>query len=157
MDYVIRPAVPTDATQLVVLVKALQDYLGDGTDNFDAERFVADAFCAEPLFSLLVAEGEDELAGYALYHDAYESSFAQKGIYLADLYVSENARGRGLGKQLMQAVAKDGKARGRTFIWLVSPHEGARAFYDAIMDVKEEAIAYALTGEHFNKILETSR
>ena len=132
------------------MVKALMIDLGDGTENFDEARFLNDAFGPEPQFRILVAtDPEGELAGYALFHDSYEPAYAARGVYLADLFVKEEARGSGLGKKLIAAVAKDAKDRERSFIWLVSPKEENQAFYDKAMTVRVDLTAYALTTEDF--------
>ena len=132
------------------MVKALMIDLGDGTENFDEARFLNDAFGPEPQFRILVAtDPEGELAGYALFHDSYEPAYAARGVYLADLFVKEEARGSGLGKKLIAAVAKDAKDRERSFIWLVSPKEENQSFYDKAMTVRVDLTAYALTTEDF--------
>ena len=158
MHITIRPATQEDGTAVVEMVKGLQIHLGETLEGFDEARFIEDAFGDEPQFTLLVAvedDGESYL-GYTLFHDAYEPAYAARGVYLSDLYVSAEARGKGIGKLLLQAVARDADARGRVFIWLVSPQEDARAFYDNVMDIREEVVVYALTDKHFKRLVEES-
>ncbi len=151
--YTIRKAVPEDGSELVEMVKALLVYIGDGIENFDADRFLNDAFGSEPQFSVLVlSSSAGALAGYALFHDAYEPAFAERGVYIVDFFVREEARGRGLGQRLLGAVARDARERGRTYVWLLSPHEGARSFYDHIMNIKIDLVAYALTAGDFENL-----
>lgn len=145
-----RLATDNDSEPLLEMVKALLIDLGDGTENFDEDRFLHDAFGPDPQFRVLVASNpEGELFGYALFHDSYEPAYAARGVYLADLFVKDQARGSGLGKQLIAAVAKDAKDRGRSFIWLVSPKEENQNFYDKTMTVRVDLTAYALTSEDF--------
>ena len=90
--YHVRRARPEDAAQLADLVRALMAHLGDALEGFAPERFAVDAFGPEPQFSVLVAESRGTLIGYALFHDAYEPSFAARGVYLADIYVRPEMR-----------------------------------------------------------------
>lgn len=149
-EWTLRFATPEDGETLVEMVKLLLVHVGDGTDNFNEQRFLEDAFGNDPQFSVLVAVNQEgELGGYALFHDSYEPSHSARGVYLVDLFVKEGARGKGVGKQLIAGVARDARRRGREFIWLVSPGEDARAFYGSTMNIKVEVVAYALTGEDF--------
>jgi len=145
-----RLATHSDSKSLVEMVKGLLIYLEEGTENFDEDRFIHDAFGPDPQFRVLVAsDPEGELYGYALFHDSYEPAYAARGVYLADLFVKDEARGAGLGKQLIAAVAKDARDRGRSFLWLVSPKEENKNFYDKAMTVRADLSAYALTTEDF--------
>ncbi len=155
MSIVIRYATKDDGSAVVEMVKGLQLHLGEDVNNFDEDRFLIDAFGDEPQFRLLVVvEDEDTYLGYSLFHDTYEPAYAARGVYLSDLYVTKEARGKGVGKLLLQAVARDADARGRVFIWLVSPQEDARKFYDRVMDIREEVVVYALTDKHFQKLVD---
>lgn len=152
-DYRIRPARPADAAQLAELVRGLMQHLGDNLANFDAARFDDDAFGDEPQFSVLVAESDNGLVGYALFHDAYEPSYAARGVYLADLFVTAPMRRHGVGRALLSAVAKDGAARRRTFVWWVARTDDARAFYRTLANVEEPATTHAVTFDAFARLL----
>jgi GNAT superfamily N-acetyltransferase len=151
----IRCARPEDSARLAELVTALMEHLGDPLEGFDAARFADDAFGAEPQFSVLVAEREDELIGYALFHDAYEPSFAARGVYLADIYVCPEMRRHGVGRALLSQVAKDAAARRRTFVWWVARGDDARAFYRTVADVEQPVTAHAATFAAFERLLAT--
>ena len=152
-SYAIRRAMKGDAREIVTMVKSLLTYLGDGIEHFDEARFLEDAFGHEPQFDVLVASTpSNQLVGYALFHDTYEPSYAARGVYLVDLFVKKKARGTGLGKKMVGAVARAAKSRGRTFVWLVTPNEEAKVFYDRVMSVKTDVTAYALTGDNFERM-----
>lgn len=156
--YTIRKAVVEDGEELIELVKALLAHLGDSIDNFDDHRFLNDAFGTEPQFSVLVVvASEGALMGYALFHDSYEPAYAARGVYLVDFFLRKEARGKGLGKRLLGAVAWDAQERGRTFLWLLSPDEEARAFYDHAMSVKVDLVAYALTANDFETLADIAK
>jgi GNAT superfamily N-acetyltransferase len=62
-----------------------------------------DGFGATPLFGLLVAELDGEVVGMALTYFRY-STWKGKRLYLEDLVVTESARGRGVGRALIEAT-----------------------------------------------------
>lgn len=148
----IRPAVVEDGRALVPMVIELMVHLGDDPEFFDADRFLDDAFGAAPQFSVLVAEQQGTLVGYALFHDAYEPAFAARGVYLSDLFVAASARRGGVGRALIAAVARDGRRRGRTFVWWVARGDDARAFYRTFTDVEQPVTAHAITFETFQRL-----
>lgn len=152
IDFAIRYARPDDAPRLAELVLTLMAHLGDPPDTFDAARLANDAFGAEPQFTVLVAEHDGTLIGYALFHDTYEPSFAARGVYLADIYVSPEMRRRGVGRALLAGVARDAAARQRTFVWWVGRTDEARAFYRTIADIEQPVTAHAVTFAAFDRL-----
>jgi len=96
-------------------------------------KLADDAFGAAPQFFARVAETDGELVGYAVYSFAYYT-FTGRWLYLDDLYVHESARGSGVGKSLLAAVAEDAAARDCFGIqWFVLDwNEAAIRFYDAM-------------------------
>ncbi|MGB8624273.1 MAG: GNAT family N-acetyltransferase, partial [Paracoccaceae bacterium] len=88
-----------------------------------------------PAFRALLAEAGDEVLGVAMYSPVFSTVRAAPGLYVSDLWVSSAARGRGLGKRLLQAVARDAEeAWGARFLRLVVYEENpdARRFYDRL-------------------------
>lgn len=156
-NYEIRVATKDDADGLLAMLKALATHTGEDTAHINDQRLVEDAFGDDPQFSVLVASEENgQLVGYALYFDAYEPSHSARGVYISDLFVAAQARKSGLGRQLIAAVARDAKSRGRTFLWLVSPNEDAHPFYNKIMDVSQGVVAFALTYDAFDALASES-
>ncbi|XP_042355385.1 thialysine N-epsilon-acetyltransferase-like [Plectropomus leopardus] len=82
------------------------------------EELERDGFCQNPFFECLVAEVPEEhkskegftVVGYAFYIYTY-SSWKGRTIYLDDLYVMPEFRGRGIGKGLLSSVAEVGKQK----------------------------------------------
>jgi GNAT superfamily N-acetyltransferase len=63
-----------------------------------------DGFGPSPRFRTLLPEWDGKLAGYAIFFPFY-SSFQGPGLFLEDIYVRKEFRGKGIGKLLMAAVA----------------------------------------------------
>jgi GNAT superfamily N-acetyltransferase len=69
-------------------------------------------FGERPLAEVLIASEGDEPAGFALFFTNFSTFLGQPGIYLEDLYVREGSRGRGIGRRLLQQLARMAKERG---------------------------------------------
>jgi predicted N-acetyltransferase YhbS len=131
----IRAATADDAEAVAALSDELRAHVGDATGHLSAAAVRRDAFGARPEFTILVAEADGVVVGYALYFPAYEPAFAARGLYLADLCVTAAARRRGVGRALLDAVAEAAAADSRTFVqWLVNPaNASALTFYKALV------------------------
>lgn len=69
------------------------------------EQLIADGFGEFPSFRVFLAHWENAAAGYALFSPCY-SSFRGRGVFLEDLYVRDNYRGLGIGKALLDRIAR---------------------------------------------------
>jgi GNAT superfamily N-acetyltransferase len=68
-------------------------------------------FGPQPAAGALLARTDGELAGYAIYYFTFSSFVGRAGIWLEDVYVRPAFRRRGLGRGLMEAVARVGVER----------------------------------------------
>ena len=75
----------------------------------DLRRF---GFGPERHFEALLAFLDGEAAGFALFHPRFSTWLGRPGMYLEDLFVTEAARGRGVGRRLMARLAAVGVERG---------------------------------------------
>jgi GNAT superfamily N-acetyltransferase len=138
MEFNIRPARPEDAKCVGELAKEFIEYLrsigDDAEQNFDAEVFLRDGFGANPAFSGLLAERDKEIFGYLLYHFGYDVDYAARTLHVIDLYVSENKRGQGIGRAIMEQASEICRASGGTqLFWAVyAPNKSAIEFYERL-------------------------
>jgi ribosomal protein S18 acetylase RimI-like enzyme len=150
----VRRASPEDAAAVAAMSRALREIDGDPPQHLTAEALLRDGFGPEPQFALLVAELDESVVGYALFHDSYEPIYAARGVYLCDLFVKSEARRQGVGRALVAAVARDARNRGRSFVWWVSrPHnKAAHAFYAELKAFTEPVVAFAVFDEAFERL-----
>ncbi|MFM2478183.1 N-acetyltransferase family protein [Celerinatantimonas sp. MCCC 1A17872] len=150
-DVTIRPAVIGDAATILGLIQQLADYEKRPSD---VKASVSDI--EQSLFSkgatahALVCEVAGEIVGYAVYFYNYSTWLGKNGLYLEDLYVSPQCRGQGVGKALIQHVAKIAVANqcGR-FEWCVLDwNQPAIDFYRSIgAKAQDEWVIYRLTDD----------
>jgi len=87
-------------------------------------------FGPDPQFEAILAFLDGEPAGAALFHLRFSTWLGRPGLYLEDLYVSEAARGFGVGRRLMARLAAIAVERGWGRIdFQVLDWNPARSFY----------------------------
>lgn len=102
----IRPATVDDVPLLKKFFRELAEYEREPNAVVITEQTLSkDGFGAHPKFRALIAEWDAQPIGYALFYDFY-SSWRGAGIFLEDLFVREQFRGRGIGKALLSQVAR---------------------------------------------------
>lgn len=133
--YSIRPARPEDVPAIVRLIRGLANYehLEDSVD-LDPERLRAHLFGQPAYAEALVCEQDGAIIGFALFFHNYSTFLARPGIYLEDLYVEPDHRGRGVGKALLARLAAITVERecGRLEWSVLNWNTPAIAFYEAI-------------------------
>lgn len=156
MPVSVRRARPRDAAAIARLGYGLNVNEGDPTEHFTIDAVRRDGFGDKPAFEVLVAEVGGNVIGYALFHEAYETGYAARGLYLCDLYVAPAARGKGAGRALMAALARAAKSRGLIYLWWASRTDNAEAntFYRRLGAKSQTILAHALTFEAFDKLAE---
>lgn len=154
MASLIRPARPDDVPVILSLIRGLAEYERLGHEVLATEaRLRASLFPAAgaaPQAYCVLAEVEGAAAGFALYFFNYSTFLAQPGLYLEDLFVRPEFRGRGLGRALILHLAKLANARGcGRMEWAVLDwNRPAIKFYESLgAERKTEWQICRLTGE----------
>jgi len=102
----IRPATMSDAALLRTMIRELAEFERElELVTIGEQELKRDGFGENPRFRALIAEWDDQPAGYALFF-GYYSTWSGRGLFLEDLFVREPFRGRGIGKSLLAAVAR---------------------------------------------------
>ena len=103
----IRPATAKDAGLIVQFVRDLAEYERDPKAAVATEAdFIRDGFGDDPKFKVVFAEWNGEPAGFALFFYNYSTWQGRPGLYLEDLFVKPEFRGKGIGKALLLHLAK---------------------------------------------------
>lgn len=147
----IRPATPADCSLIVELIRELAEYekLLDQC-HATPEALRESLFGDRPQAECLIAEHGSAGVGFALFFHNYSTFLAKPGLYLEDLYVRPAARGLGIGKALLAALAKLAVERGYgRFEWSVLDWNApAIRFYESLgAKPQDEWTIYRVTGE----------
>jgi GNAT superfamily N-acetyltransferase len=102
----LRPAAPTDAPEILALIRELADY-EHLLHEVDATRegLHAALFGPTPRVFCDLAEQDGVIAGFALWFYSFSTFRGRHGIYLEDLFVRPAMRGRGIGRALLSGLA----------------------------------------------------
>jgi GNAT superfamily N-acetyltransferase len=97
----IRPAQRADAPALLELIVALANFEKLAPPDAEAQRrLVEDAFGDRPRFESWLAFWEGTAVAYAITFETYSSFLARPSLYLEDIFVLPEFRGRGIGSAL---------------------------------------------------------
>ena len=147
---VIRPARLEDAAAIVALVRDLAEYerMPPTAVKLTEADLRRDGFGETPRFEILLAELDGRVDGFALFFHNYSTWEGRAGLFIEDLFVRTPARGRGLGRRLLAAIARVARERGCPRIDLnVLDWNPARAFYRRIgCEHLAEWLPYRMTG-----------
>jgi GNAT superfamily N-acetyltransferase len=114
MSVIIRKGLPKDIVEALHLVKELARFeLAPNEVEVTVEEMINWGFGNDKLFDFFVAEKNKAIIGIALYYYKY-STWKGRCLFLEDIIVTENERGKGYGKLLFNEVikiAKDEKVR----------------------------------------------
>jgi GNAT superfamily N-acetyltransferase len=128
----IRPAVPADSGLIARFIMDLAVYekLQHEVKAGEAE-ILRDFFGAAPRVFCDIAEWNGEPVGFAVWFYSYSTFQGRHGIWLEDLYVDPIARGRGIGKALLEELARRCVAEelGRLEWWVLDWNAPSVEFY----------------------------
>ena len=103
----IRRAEPNDVGIILKFIQALASYEHLSGEAVATEQdLLRDGFGAEPKFRCVIAEWDQAPAGFALFFYNYSTFRGRPGIYLEDLFVDPQFRGKGIGKALLLHLAQ---------------------------------------------------
>jgi GNAT superfamily N-acetyltransferase len=103
----IRNATAADAALILDFIRHLAAYEREPNAVIATEDdLVRHGFGPEPKYRCLLAEWAGKPAGFALFHYNFSTWRGQLGIYLEDLFVLPEMRGKGIGKALLQRLAQ---------------------------------------------------
>ena len=146
----IVPASELDLPVILEMIHALAEYerlthLVTATEG----RLRETLFGGRPAAEVLLAHGEGECAGFAVFFATYSTFLAQPGLYLEDLYVKPHLRGKGIGLALLRHLAGIATERGcgRLEWGVLNWNEPAIQFYEKLgAKPMNEWTKYRLTG-----------
>ena len=129
----IRPAAPADLDAIVRLIEGLAAYEKlTHLLEVTPDKLHPHLFGDKPVAEALLAERDGRVIGFALFFTNFSTFLARPGLYLEDLFVEPEHRGRGAGKALLTRLAQEAVTRGcGRFEWSVLDwNESAIGFYE---------------------------
>jgi len=146
----IRPATEPDLPTILGFIRALARY-----EHLEHECIATEESLRKTLFGshryaeVVFACVASVPVGFALFFHNYSTFLGKPGIYLEDLFVNPEARGRGVGKRLLQWLAKTAVERdcGRLEWAVLDWNEPSIRFYESLGAIlKSEWQIFRLAG-----------
>ncbi len=154
--FTIRHAVESDVPLILSFIKELADYEKLSHEVLATEEdFRQNLFGEKKFAEVVIGEYNSEPVGYALYFYNFSTFLGKPGLYLEDLYVKQEVRGKGFGKSLLAYLARlavDQKC-GR-FEWAVLDwNEPSINFYESLgASLMKEWIITRVDGDNLLKL-----
>lgn len=154
----IRNATITDAALILKFIRGLAEYEREPKAVVATEEDLRrDGFGPDPKYRCVIAEWNNVPAGFAFFHYNYSTWRGRPGLYLEDVFVLPEMRGKGIGKALLQHLAQIAiREKCYGIRWMVLEwNEPALMFYEKLgAEILGEWETMLLTGEALQKLAE---
>jgi len=150
-DTIIRPASAVDAALILAFIRELAEYERLSHLVTATEQTLEDSlFGPHPGAEVLLAFERDAAVGFAVFFHNFSTFLGRRGLWLEDIYVKPEFRGRGYGRKLLLHVARIAHQRGcGRFEWAVLDWNApAIEFYKSLGAVAlDDWTIFRVTGE----------
>ena len=155
---VIKKAEKKDSRLVLSFIKKLAEY-----EKLSHEVSATQEILEETLFGkdakaeCVIGYYDNNPVAFALFFHNFSTFLGKPGIYLEDLFVLPEMRGKGFGKEMLKYLAKLAKERncGRLEWWVLDWNETAIKFYKSLGAFPmDEWTVFRLTGDALNKLAE---
>jgi len=152
----VRRAKASDSGTIVSMIRALAEYERLASQvKVTTARIRRDGFGRRPYFETLICEDGKKTVGFALYFFTYSTFVARPTLYVEDLFVLPDERGKGAGKALLGALARIAVRRecGRMEWAVLDWNLPAIKFYKRVgASLRKEWILTRLTGSSLRRL-----
>ncbi|HJK77747.1 MAG TPA: GNAT family N-acetyltransferase [Methanocorpusculum sp.] len=156
----LRFAVPGDVPRILGFIRELAEY-----EHMENEVVATEELLHEWLFvrrkaEVLIGESDGTAVGFALFFHNFSTFLGRAGIYLEDLYVRPEFRGRGIGKAFLARLAAVAVERGcgRLEWWCLDWNRPSIDFYLALGAVPmSDWTVYRVCGNTLSELAEKDR
>ena len=150
-----RFACEADTPLILEFIRRLAEYEHMLDQVTASEDLLADQLFRRRNAEVLFAVEEGREVGFALFFHNFSTFLGRAGLYLEDLYVLPEHRGKGVGKALLQKLASIAVERGcgRMEWWCLDWNRPSIAFYRSLgAEPMEEWTVYRLAGETLERL-----
>lgn len=156
--FTVNPATESDVPALLALIRELAEFERLAHEVVTTEALLHEAlFGNRPVAGALIARTESDVAGYAIYYRTFSTFVGKPGVYLEDIYVRPQFRNGGLGRTMLEAVAKisielgGGRLEWSALDW----NENALRFYRRLgASVRDEWVLLRMNGSDVRKLVD---
>lgn len=154
--YSLRFAKEGDASLILEFIRLLAEYEKLGHEVVATEQQLQKhLFGDNPKAEVIIGEYQQTPVSFALFFYNFSTFLGKPGIYLEDLYVKPEVRGRGYGKSMLAYLARLAVQGGcgRLEWWVLNWNKPALRFYENLgAEAMNQWTTYRLTGNKLNEL-----
>lgn len=157
-DFNLRFAEEKDIPLVLEFIKELADYEKLLHEVVATEEILKESLFERKVAEVVIGEYEGKPVGFALFFHNFSTFLGRPGVYLEDLYVKPEMRGKGFGKILLSFLAKLAVDRncGRLDWWCLDWNESSIKFYKQLGAVPmDEWTTYRVHNEALSELAES--
>lgn len=150
-----RQATENDVGQILTFIRELASYEKLLSEVVATEELLKEWIFEKKKAEVIFAEEDGKAVGFALFFYNFSTFLGRAGIYLEDLYVRPEVRGKGYGKALIKELARIAEERGcgRLEWWCLDENTPAVEFYRSLgAQPMSEWTVFRIAGETLTKL-----
>jgi len=151
----IREAGIEDVPRIMSFIRGIAEFERLSDEVVANEEIIAESLFGERRAArVILAEVEGEPAGFAVFFFNFSTFTGRQGLYLEDIFVSEEKRGMGVGGEMMRYLARVARAeRCERMEWTVLDWNPARSFYERLgAEPMNDWILYRISGKRLREL-----
>ena len=155
MSFTIRKATENDIPTILHLITQLAVYEKLEHEVVATEETLKQTIFVQNYAEVIIGEEDGQPVGFALFFHNYSTFLSKPGIYLEDLFVEVEHRGKGYGKKLLAELAKIAKERncGRLEWSVLNWNTPSIEFYKSLgAKPMDEWTVYRMTEQEINNL-----
>ena len=155
MELTFRYAQESDTALILEFIKALADYEKMSDDVVATEELLKEWLFMQKKAEVIFALADGKEVGFALFFHNFSTFLGKGGIYLEDLFVKPEYRGKGIGKAIFKKLGAIARERGcgRLEWWCLDWNQPSIDFYRSMgAEAMDEWTVYRIAGEGLNPL-----
>nr|WP_288826803.1 GNAT family N-acetyltransferase [uncultured Clostridium sp.] len=155
MELTFRYAQESDSALILEFIKELADYEKMLDEVVATEELLKDWLFGQKKAEVIFAMADGKEAGFALFFHNFSTFLGRAGIYLEDLFVKPEYRGKGIGKAIFKKLGAIARERGcgRLEWWCLDWNQPSIGFYRSMgAEAMDEWTVYRISGERLNEL-----
>lgn len=155
MELTFRYAQESDTALILEFIKALADYEKMSNDVVATEELLKEWLFMQKKAEVIFALADGKEVGFALFFHNFSTFLGRGGIYLEDLFVKPEYRGKGIGKAIFKKLGAIARERGcgRLEWWCLDWNQPSIDFYRSMgAEAMDEWTVYRIAGEGLNRL-----
>ena len=151
----IRETSEEDCIIILSIIKDIAEYEKMSDEVIATEESLRESIFKNKRAEVVILELDEKAIGYALYFYNFSTFIGKSGLYLEDIFIKKEARGKGIGKEVFKFLVKKAKEEGcKRMEWAcLDWNEPSIKFYKSLGAIPmDDWTIYRLTEKEINRL-----